>query len=272
MSVIEATVLGLVQGATEFLPVSSSGHLTLAEMAMGVVTDDLVALDVALHGATLLAVLAYFGRGWLRRVARGPRVAVLAVAAGVPAGVLYLAGGGALERAVGGVKTSLWALGALFIAAGGFLAFASILSARLHPNAGDTDGPIVPRGRRGVLDVAVIGLAQAAALLPGVSRSGVTIGTGLLCGLTRESAFEFSFLAATPLLVGALAVKMSKIGELAAASGAALAAGSVVAFASGFAALALLRRVVARGRLWAFGLYTVVAGLGCFAWAMGSAA
>lgn len=272
MTVLEAIGLGVLQGATEFLPVSSSGHLTLAEMAMGVAAEDLVALDVALHGATLLAVLVYFARGWRRRVAKDPRVAVLAVAAGVPAGVLYLAGGDAVERVVGGVKTSPWALGALFIAGGGFLAFASILSDRLYTNAGDTGAPVIQRGRRGVFDVAVIGLAQAAALLPGVSRSGATIGTGLLCGLTRESAFEFSFLAATPLLVGALVIKMSKIGEMAAESGAALAAGSLVAFASGLAALVLLRRVVARGRLWAFGLYTVVAGLGCFAWAMGSAA
>ena len=69
---IEATVLGLVQGATEFLPVSSSGHLTLAEMAMGVAAEDLVALDVALHGATLLAVLVYFGSTSKRMIAALP--------------------------------------------------------------------------------------------------------------------------------------------------------------------------------------------------------
>jgi len=268
MTLIEATVLGLVQGATEFLPVSSSGHLTLAEHALGMDMEGAVALDVALHGATLLAIVVYFARGWARRVAKDPRVAVLAVAAGVPAGSVYLAAGGAVEAG----KSSLWAGGALFIAAGGYLAFASVLSQRLHPDGKDGGGAIIPPGRRGVLDVTAIGLAQAAALLPGVSRSGSTIGTGLLCGLTRESAFEFSFLTATPLLVGALVVQAAKIGEIASASGAALAVGSVVAFASGLGALVLLRRVVASGRLWAFGLYTVVAGLGCFVWAMGSAA
>ena len=267
MSVIEATVLGLVQGATEFLPVSSSGHLTLAERAMEIRMEDLVALDVALHGATLLAILVYFARGWFRRIAESPRLAVLAVAAGVPAGIFYLAAGDVVAQA----KTSLWALGALFIAGGGFLAFASLCSQRLYPTVARDGGSIIPRGRRGALDVAAIGVAQAAALFPGVSRSGSTIGAGLLCGLGREAAFEFSFLAATPLLAGAAVLKATEIGEMAAESGAALAVGACVAFASGVASLVLLRRVVARGRLWAFGLYTIVAGLGCFVWATGSA-
>lgn len=271
MTLCEGLALGVLQGLTEFLPVSSSGHLTVAEHALGIDMEGAIALDVALHGATLLAVLVYFARGWIGRIAKDPRLAVLAVAAGVPAGILYLAGGDSVVRSA---KASPWLLGALFIAGGGFLAFASVFSKRLHPDASPADGLDFPRGKRGALNVVAIGIAQAAALFPGVSRSGSTIGAGLLCGLTREAAFEFSFLTAAPLLAGALVVKMTKIAEMASASGGALAAGACVAFASGVAALVVLRRVVAGGRLWAFGLYTIIAGLGCLAWAtwaMGSA-
>ncbi len=267
MSLLKAAVLGIVQGATEFLPVSSSGHLTLAEMALGIETGDNVALDVALHGATLLAIFVYFGRAWFRRIVAEPRLAVLAVAAGVPAGALYLAAG---ER-INAVKLSLWAVGGLFIAGGGFLAFASIGAKRLYPSLPADGDPVIPRGRRGALDVLAIGLAQAAALFPGVSRSGSTMGAGLLLGLTRAAAFEFSFLAAAPLLLGAVLVKAAGIHRMAATFGGALAAGSAVAFVTGLAALALLKRVVVRGKLWAFGFYTMAAGLGCLAWAIGSA-
>ena len=268
MGYVEALILGLVQGATEFLPVSSSGHLTLAQKLLRVEMEDNVALDVALHAATLLAILVYFGRGWARRVAREPRLAALAVAAGVPAGALYLVAGDTVEAA----KGNLWAVGALFAGGGAFLAFASLVSPRLRPGPdpdGEGVGPSVPRGRRGLAGVASVGVAQAAALFPGVSRSGSTIGAGLLAGLSREAAFEFSFLTATPLLFGAVVVKAPGIGRIAAGSAGALGAGAVVAFGSGLASLALLRRVVTRGRLWAFGLYTMAAGIVCFGLAAG---
>ncbi len=124
MSLLEAAILGLVQGATEFLPVSSSGHLTVAEHALGIDMEGAVALDVAMHAATLLAIAVYFGRSWARRLVRKPRLVALALAAGLPAGVFYLAGAG---RAVAAAKTCITAVGALFVAAGGFLVLASLL-------------------------------------------------------------------------------------------------------------------------------------------------
>jgi len=267
MSWLQALILGLIQGATEFLPVSSSGHLTLGEMLLRVDMEDNVALDVALHAATLASIAVYFGKAWVMRIRSEPRLAALAVAAGVPAGVLYLAAGGSVEAA----KGNIWIVGALFIVAGAFLAFASLAAPRMYAlkASGVEAASSFPRGGRGIAAVAGVGIAQAAALFPGVSRSGSTIGAGLLTGLSREAAFEFSFLTATPLLAGAVVVKAPGIGGIAEAWGGALVLGACVAFASGLAALALLRRVVTGGKLWIFGLYTVAAGIVCFGLAAG---
>jgi undecaprenyl-diphosphatase len=268
MDYLDAIILGLVQGVTEFLPVSSSGHLTLGEMLLRVDMEDNVALDVALHAATLVSIVVYFSRAWLKRVRAEPRLAMLAVAAGVPAGVLYLAAGDSVEAA----KGNIWIVGAMFIIAGGFLAFASLAAPRMYANSADTtagDAQRFPSGKRGLVAVAGVGIAQAVALFPGISRSGSTIGAGLLTGLTREAAFEFSFLTATPLLAGAILVKAREIGGIAASSGGPLALGSGVAFVSGLAALVLLRRVVTGGKLWIFGLYTIAVGIVCFGLAAG---
>ena len=109
----------------------------------------------------------------------------------------------------------------------------------------------------------VIGVAQAAALFPGVSRSGSTISAGLLCRSTRESAFSFSFLIGAPLMFGAILVKARDISGMLAADAAPLIAGGIAAFASGMLGLVVLRRVVANGRLWIFGAYAAVLSLVC---------
>jgi undecaprenyl-diphosphatase len=236
-------------------------EMTMGEGALGL--EEALALDVALHAATLAAVLVYFGRGWAGRLRARPGLAALALLACVPAGVLYLAAGGIFETA----KSSLPAVGAAFVIAGGFLVFASLRTRKKEPTR--EMSPQVPPGRRGVIDVVAIGCAQAVALFPGASRSGVTIGAGMLRGLTREAAFEFSFLAGAPLMAGALVVKARGVGGIAASSPAGLAVGAAVAFGSGLAALWALRRVVARGRLWAFGAYAVCVGLGCLIWTIG---
>jgi undecaprenyl-diphosphatase len=274
MSTVEAAILGLVQGLTEFLPVSSSGHLTIAETLLGMDARGLIALDVMLHGATLAAVIVFFARRWTRRLASEPRLFAAVAIADVPAVAAYLAlGDGFFEAA----KSSLPALGAAFIACGAFMAWASLRPAGdcgskarpgddRRPEAGDPRPvacPLVPEGRRGLLDSAAIGLAQAVALLPGVSRSGATIGAGLATGLRREAAFEFSFLAGAPLMAGALAVKAREVRDVASAGPGASALGALIAFASGLAALWLLRRVVVQGRLWAFGAYAGAVGAGC---------
>ena len=274
MTVLEAIGLGVLQGVTEFLPVSSSGHLTLAEKALGMDMEGAISLDVMLHAATLAALTVYFGRAWVRRLRAEPRLLLVGFVACLPAGVAYFAGAEGLAELA---KKSLVAVAAAFIVAGGFIMLASFLAARREANGTDGDGsekgsacpPLVASGRSGFVQAALVGLAQAVALLPGVSRSGTTIGTGLLAGMKREAAFEFSFLIGAPVILGAFVMKLGDIGAIFAASPGATMAGFVAAFAVGLGALALLRAVVARRKLWVFGAYKVVLGLTCLGFAIG---
>lgn len=261
MSLLEAVALGALQGTTEFLPVSSSGHLSLAEMLFGGLgAGERLAMDVALHAATLAAVFVYFGRAWAAKYLRR-RYAAPVLLAALPAAALYLAAG---ERCIARAKTSLIALGAAFIAGGAVILFASVRTRnrgrRAAPGPSGAGGEAAagyPPGPRRAL---AIGAAQALALFPGLSRSGMTISAGLLGRLSPAEAFEFSFLAGAPLMLGALLVKLGDVRELARAAGPELFAGGAVAFGAGLGALFLLRHAVVRGRLAPFGLYT--AGLG----------
>jgi len=260
VGVVGTVALGVVQGLTEFLPVSSSGHLTLLQMALGMSdTSEMIALDVAMHAATLAAVLAYFGRRWAALLVCRPALAVAVVVAGLPAVAAYLVAGAAVEY----VAAHLWALGLAFVASGGFLAFAALRSARAAAPAGDGAAQVLAAGRRGVVDALAVGAAQAVALLPGVSRSGATMGAGLLRGLRPDAAFSFSFLAGAPLMLGAIVVRGRDVAALAAADAVALAAGAAAALATGLVALVVLSRVVAAGRLWYFGAYAACVGAAC---------
>jgi undecaprenyl-diphosphatase len=272
MSVLEAIGLGVLQGATEFLPVSSSGHLTLAERVLGMKMDSgAIALDVMLHAATLSALAVYFGRAWVRRLRAEPRLLALVLVACLPAGAAYFSA----ERLVELAKGSLAAVGAAFVAAGGYIVFASLFAAHRTGSGAVGEGaetggrPLVPGGRSAYAKALLVGAGQAVALLPGVSRSGTTIGTGLLVGLDRGAAFEFSFLIGAPVMLGALLVKIGDIGVIFAASPAAAAGGFLAAFAAGFASLMVLRKVLARRKLWAFGAYTTALGVVCLGLAIG---
>ncbi len=270
MSVLEAIGLGVLQGATEFLPVSSSGHLTLAERALGMKMDaSAIALDVMLHAATLSALAVYFGRSWARQLRARPRLVLVGFVACVPLGAAYLGGA---EELVGLAKGSLVTVAAGFILAGAFIAFASLATARRaedEAEGAEDAGVPVMNGRKGLVQAALVGVGQTVALLPGVSRSGATMGAGLLVGMRREAAFEFSFLIAAPAILGAFVLKLGEVGAIFTESPAAAAAGSAAAFATGIGALAVLRKVVARRKLWVFGAYTVVLGLVCLALAIG---
>jgi undecaprenyl-diphosphatase len=196
----QAAILGAVQGLTEFLPVSSSAHLILARLLFGWDADQLgLAFDVACHAGTLLAVLVYFRHDlWamaravpdaFRGAAGGPARRVRLIAAGtMPVVVVGLLWASAIEeqlRSPGVVAVTL-ALGAI----GFFVA---------ERFGGQTGGD----ERIGYGDSVAIGIAQAAALVPGVSRSGATITLGMLLGLRREAAARFSFLLGVPAIMAA---------------------------------------------------------------------
>ena len=206
---IHAAILGMVQGLTEFLPISSSAHLILVPRLLGWNDPflDSLAYDVMLHLGTLLALVVYFWRdlwrllaAWLgslrrRTIAGDPdaRLAWLLVISVVPAAVL----GGALEGFFDRTFRDALAWIGVFILVGAALLW---LAERWGERDRDLDGMTVR-------DAAIVGVAQALALFPGVSRSGVTIAAGLFLGLDRASAARFSFLMAVPIIAGAVVWK-----------------------------------------------------------------
>lgn len=209
MTHLQGIVYGAVQGLTEFLPVSSSAHLTLLPWFFGW-EDPGLGFDVALHAGTLLAVVWYFWRDWWqlaiaavtpsgRRGAEGDERAMLfwkIVAASVPAAVIGLAFEHKAEeafRAPALIATALAGVGAL------------LYWADRRPDASDEVTALA------WADALWIGVAQAAAIVPGVSRSGITITAARLRGVGRESAARFSFLLSTPVIAGAALLKLKAL-------------------------------------------------------------
>ena len=246
----QAVVLGLVQGLTEFLPVSSSGHLVLAERLAGVRTPG-VFVEVALHIATLGSVLVVYGRRILE-LARGLVTGEgdhrgyvwLLVLATIPAGLV----GVLLNAAIEAAFDSLAAVGAAFLLTGVILWSTRRL-------AGTREAPTT-RGAIG------IGLMQALAILPGVSRSGSTVSAGLWSGLTPQRAAEFSFLMAVPTIAGAAVLEAKDaVASVGAVGVGSLVLACVVAFASGIWAIRLLVALLRRGRFHAFAPYCGVIGV-----------
>ena len=208
--ILQAALIGLLQGLTEFIPVSSSAHLELAPWIFGWPTDGVLgslSFDVFLHLGTLLALLGYFGRDWLRllraavasigerRIGTDPdrRLAWLLIMATIPAALIGFVGEDLINSVLHADNDAVRLAIAGFVVLG---AAALWLADRLGARRREIDGLDAP-------SAVTIGLSQALALLPGISRSGATITAGLALGLTRESAARFSFLLATPITLGA---------------------------------------------------------------------
>jgi undecaprenyl-diphosphatase len=208
--VFQAILIGIIQGLTEFIPVSSSAHLELAPWIFGWESGGLVgslSFDVFLHLGTLVALLGYFWRDWLRligafvgslrerRIGADPdrRLAWLLLLATVPAAIIGYVGEDLIDEVLHGGSNGVRLAIAGFLVVG---AVALLAADRLGSQRRDL-------GQVGPGSALTIGLSQALALLPGISRSGATITAGLALGLTRESAARFSFLLATPITLGA---------------------------------------------------------------------
>lgn len=249
MTLWQGIVLGLVQGLTEFLPVSSSGHLVLVEALTGVRIPG-VFVEVMLHVATLGSVLVVFGgRLWavLRSALRGEREgwrAVWLLALGtVPAGII----GVLFHNVIAETFHSLTFLGAGFIVTG----FMLWSTRGLSGTAG------VPTS----LAALGVGAAQAFAILPSVSRSGATVAAALWAGLTPGAAAEYSFLLAVPVIAGAALLEGRHMTMQVAAIGAVpLAVSFVVAFIAGIWSIRFLVALLRRGRFYAFAPYCWVIG------------
>lgn len=261
MDVFSAALLGLIQALTEFLPVSSSGHLVLGKAVLGVEMGGGAAFEVAVHFGTLLSVLTLFRADVVRllaalpRVLKTPRAAldgedpelrfILAIVIGcIPAGVVGVLFKDELEAAFDSPKLVCGAL----IVTGVWL-----LSIRL---AKESSGDLSP------MRALLIGAAQAIAIIPGISRSGSTISTAVLLGVERELAARFSFLMSVPVIAGATVLKARDLAEAPPAADmlTALAVGAVVSFVVGVAALWLLMHLVRRGRFADFAWYCFAVG------------
>jgi len=257
---IRYVLLGLVQGLTEFLPVSSSGHLVLAERALGLDSPG-VLLEAFLHLGTLVAVLWVFRRDILslfsaftRRGSLDRRKEVGLLLAGTIPIVLA----GLLFRDVADtVFSSLWVVG------GGLLLTAIALTAAARLRQRTTYRTV------SFLDSLAIGVAQVLALFPGVSRSGITISAGVARRIEPMRAARFSFLLSIPALVGAVVLNLWDAAEVGwPADWAGIAVGTVSALVVGLFGIHALLAVVRRSRLWAFAIYCGGLGLAVLVYAL----
>jgi undecaprenyl-diphosphatase len=293
--VIRALVLGIVQGITEFLPISSSAHLSIVPRLLGYATPTL-AFEVLLHFGTLAAVAAYFARDlWafvLSLVAPGRlgpdetrtrrRLLVLLALASVPAAAVgFLLQDWADQQTARPLRASVWlvATTVILIAAELYARARTARTAVTHAAvAPDRSGTRVERNHRRraatadppanaeeelhrlpAAKAAGIGLAQALALIPGTSRSGVTISAGLFEGVSREAAARFSFLLSIPAILGAGILKLDELSG-ATETPAELVAGTIAAGISGFLAVSFLIRLLRTRTLWPFIWYRLIAG------------
>lgn len=256
MTVIEAIVLGVVQGLTEFLPVSSSGHLVLVERLLDLPADN-IRFAIMVHLGTLLAVIAALRvqvrrllvlglRGRVRRE-RGrwrftcpeTRLLSLLALATLPAALA----GFLLQDVIAEVFFRPLLVGCCLAVTG--LVLFGLRFVRL--------GEGEPTFRRALL----VGLAQAAAIIPGISRSGATISAGIYSGLQRTGAAEFSFLLSIPVILGAGLVELGGIatGGVALSEAVTLAAGTLAAAVSGYGAIRFLLKIIGDGKLHYFAYY-----------------
>jgi undecaprenyl-diphosphatase len=278
MDLVQALVLGVLQGATEFIPVSSSGHLTLVPWLLNWQFDPLLkgAFDVLTHWGTLVAVVGVFYRDLWQMVLGGVRT-LGGVREGGVRGIWTRA-----ARDLDGRLAWLIALGSIPAAVLGvlfedffemlfgtprlvsllLLVTAALLA--LSEWRGD-------KGREleslGWLDALLIGLGQALAIAPGISRSGATMASGLLRGVRRRAAARFSFLLSTPVIVGA---GVWQLKDLFGSSNwtsylAPMALGFVVSAVTGYACIRFLLGYLRRGKLYVFAIYCALAGLTCLA-------
>jgi undecaprenyl-diphosphatase len=249
MPLFHAVVLGLIQGLTEFLPISSSAHLALAPKLFGW-PDPGLTFDVALHLGTLLAVAAFFWKDWLRLVGAG-----FGRGLKTPDGRLFWTlGAASLPGAVAGVLFESQAettFRSPYVIAGA-LAIMGVILFFADRAAVDRASGADPTFGRGI----VIGLAQALAIVPGVSRSGATMTAGLLTGLSREAAARFSFLLSAPLIAGAGLFKLRGLSP-AAVDGPFLA-GIAVSAVTGFLVIGGLLRWLERRSFLPFAVYRIL--------------
>ena len=254
MSVIEAIILGILQGITELLPVSSSGHLRLGRELFGFLGqqtgDENLAFDVLMHVGTLAVVLIAFRKEIISLLKGRRKVWIALFLASIPAGLLGVGYKLAMKAYAPEFEFPVWVIGIAYLFCGSFL---MVVEKRTRDEF-DMDALTAKQSL-------IIGLAQAIAILPGVSRSGMTILTGGALGLKRTDAMAFSFLMSLIAIGGATLIELKDIADLGSQNAGALVAGFLASFLSGLFAIWTLRKIVQKKRMAWFGPYCIALGL-----------
>jgi undecaprenyl-diphosphatase len=236
VTILQAVILGLVQGLGEFLPISSSAHLVLVPWFFGW-TDPGLTFDIALHLGTLFAVVLYFWKDWWQLISKGltdvhsvqGRLFWYLAAASIPGGIA----GFLLEKKAETIFRAPVLIAIMLIVMGGLLYWADRRSAKTTGINQISFGSSL-----------LIGISQALAIIPGVSRSGITMTTGLLLGLTREGSARFSFLLSAPIIFGAALVKLPPVMADPSVLSMDFMAGVLVSCLTGIASIGFLLRYV----------------------------
>jgi undecaprenyl-diphosphatase len=261
MTVLEALILGLIQGLTEFLPVSSSGHLFLGQVLLDVKGNEGFLFTIVVHFATALSTIVVFRKDIAKilvdllkfKLNQGTRFSFLVVVSMIPAVIVGLK----LEDAIDGItsgdnqQTGLIVVGLCLLITAGLLYFS-------HKRSQG-------KSEVGVKHAFIVGVAQAIATLPGISRSGATIATGLITGLSRENAARFSFLMVIPVIFGVMAKKTLDVLQgdevVGDASFLPLIVGFFAAFISGWLACRWMISIVKKAKLSYFAIYCLAVGI-----------
>jgi undecaprenyl-diphosphatase len=253
LSLLQSVILGFFQGLGEFLPISSSAHLVLIPWLVRW-TDPGLTFDIALHLGTLLAVVIYFWKDWLKLVTKGltdvrstdGRLFWYLVVATIPGAIA----GFLLEKKAETLFRSPLLIAVMLILAGGLLYWVDRKTAKTIEMTKITFRTSV-----------MIGLSQALAIIPGVSRSGITLTVGLMMGLTREAAARFTFLLSTPIIFGAALVKLPYIVTNPSLITMNFMSGMLVSFVTGIASIGFLLRYVRTKSFLPFAWYRFILGL-----------
>lgn len=258
MSWIEALILGILQGLTEYLPVSSSGHLAIGSALFGIKGEDNLTFTIVVHVATVLSTLVILWKeiNWIFRglfkfqMNEETRYVVNIIISMIPIGIIGVFFKDYVEDIFG---SGLLVVGCMLLITALLLTYSYYAKPR-------------PKEKISMKDAFIIGLAQACAVLPGLSRSGSTIATGLILGNKKESLAQFSFLMVIPPILGEALLDGMKIVKDASMAGAeistlSLIVGFLAAFISGCIACKWMINIVKKGKLIYFGIYCAIAGI-----------
>ncbi|MBU2035108.1 MAG: undecaprenyl-diphosphate phosphatase [Candidatus Omnitrophica bacterium] len=239
---IKYIILGITQGLTEFLPVSSSGHLVIMQRILGLPGEELV-LSVVLHLGTVLAILVFLYKDIIK-LFRNFKLVLLILLVTVITGAIGISGKDFFKSLFSGPEYSVLGL----LATGIIL----ILTKKIRGHG---------REDLNFKDALILGFTQAIAIIPGISRSGITISTLLFRGLSPDVVFRFSFLASIPVILGAALLEVKDISLSFQGHVSNLIAGFIFSFLAGIIALLLLRRIILNAKFHYFGYYCIIVAL-----------